>query len=460
MTEPPERPEPSADGYRRVTVAGPRRRTDLLLPGGVPVAALLPRLMALCVPDRDGDEPAAWRLTRLDGRPVPPGGSLDAAGVADGEVLTLHPRAVRVPPPEVEDVRGAVEDRVDEGTWLWGPRATFGFAIVLAAAGPLAVAVRAGWATTWDLPAGTAAGRAACAFAAALLAVLAAWSCGGRPVLARIVLGAGCLWGALAAGLAAAAATVPAAPAVTALAATGALAVAALAWAREPAALPFAAGSAVAVAAAGVVSAGGLLGEPAHGLRTAAVLLVLAAGALPRAAMTLGGLAGADQRAREHGRVPAGQVEARLHATEGILVGALAGTGGAAAAAIVLLTTGGFRDQVLAGVVSLALVLRSRLFDRGAHVLCLRVAGVAGLGAAGFAAAADTAGGRLADWSPGLALAVAAVIAGLSAVPLPRVPRARLRRVLDWTELLVIVAMVAAAAAAYGTFDGLGDLSP
>ncbi|WUH98889.1 type VII secretion integral membrane protein EccD [Spirillospora sp. NBC_00431] len=466
--------EPSPDGYRRVTVAGPRRRADLALPAGVPVAVLLPRLMELCAPVHDGapagdeTEPAAWRLARLDGRPVPPPESLEAAGVADGEVLTLSPRSVVVRPAEVEDVRGAVEDRVDASSWIWGPGATFGFAMVLAAAGPLAVAVRAGWATAWDLPAGTAAGRAGCALAAALLAVAGVWACGGRPgfgrpvfgrvALGRVVLAAGCVWGAFAAAQAGAAASegTPSPAALAALAATGALAVAGLAWFRAPAALPFVSGTAVAVAATGVVSAGSALDEPAQGLRTAAVLLVLAVGALPRAAMTLGGLASADQQARDQGRIPAGRVDDRLHATEELLIGALSGTGCCVVVATVLLATGGVRDQLLAGVVALAAVLRSRLFDRGAHILCVRVAGVAGLGAAGFALAAERDWPT--GWTPVVALAVVVAVAGLSAVPLAPVPRARLRRLLDWTEPVVIVAMIAAAAAAFGLFDRFGDL--
>ncbi|WP_375019901.1 type VII secretion integral membrane protein EccD [Actinomadura sp. 21ATH] len=451
--------EAAADGYCRVTVAGPRRRADLVLPGGVPVAVLLPRLMEICVPDRDGADPAAWRLARLDGRPVAAAESLEAAGVADGEVLMLHPRSVRVRPAEVEDVRGAVEDHVDGSVPLWGPRTTLAFALVMAAAGPLAAAAAAGWATAWDLPAGTAAGRAACALAAALAAVAAAWTCGDRPVLGRIMAGAGCLWGGLAAALAgtalAGAAPVPAA--LGALAATGALAAAGLAWARLPAALPFVSGTAVLVGAAGVLSTGALIGAPAQGVRVTAVLLVLAVGALPRAAMTLGGLAGADQRAREHGRIPAGQVDERLRTTEDLLIGALAGLGTGAVLTLLVLAAGGPRDQVLAAVAAAALVLRSRMFDRVAHVLSVRVPGAAGLGAVAVAAAAEQ--DRLAGWTPALALAAAVIVCGLSAVPLPPVPRARLRRVLDWTETLAIVAMAVAAAASMGLFDRVRDLS-
>ncbi|MFC5752893.1 EsaB/YukD family protein [Actinomadura rugatobispora] len=443
-------------GYCRVTVAGPGRRADLVLPAGVPVSVLLPQLMALCAPDRPDPDPAAWRLARLDGRDLPGAEPLAAAGIADGEVLMLHPRAVRVRPAEVEDVRGAVEDHVD-ATWIWGPSTTYGFALALAALGPPAVAVAAGWATSWDVPAGTAAGRAGCAAIAALLAVVGAWACGERTFLARLMTGAACAWGALAAalGATAVAGTAPVPAVLAVLAATGALGTAGLVWSRAPSALPFLSGSAVAVAAAGAVTAGELLGEPGLGVRTGAVLLVLAAGALPRAALTLGGLADADQQARDHGRVPADHLDDRLRTTEDVLIGALLGLSGAACVLLVLLAAGDGRDRLLAAVAALALLLRSRLFDRVPQALGPRVAGIAGLGAAAVAAASGTA---LSGWTPALAVTAALVAVGLSAVPLATVPRARLRRLLDWTELAVIVAMVVTAAHTFGLFDRLGPL--
>ncbi|MWA02948.1 type VII secretion integral membrane protein EccD [Actinomadura sp. LD22] len=444
-------------GYCRVTVAGPGRRADLVLPAGVPVAVLIPQLMTICVPDRGDPDPASWRLARLDGRDLPAGASLATVGIADGEVLMLHPRAVRVRPAEIEDVRGAVEDHVD-GAWLWKPSTTHGFAMVLAALGPLAAAMAAGWATTWDVPAGTAAGRAACAAFAALLAVAGAWSSGGRTALARLMTGAGCAWGALAAALGAAAAAEPAPePSVLAvLAATGLLGTAGLAWSLAPSALPVLSGSAVVVVAAGVVAAGDLLRDPGLGLGTGAVLLVLAAGALPRVAMTLGGLAGVDRRARDDGRVPTVRLDDRLRTTEDLLIGALAGLSGGACALLALLAAGDGRDRLLAAVTSLALLLRSRLFDRVPHALGPRLAGVAGLGAAAVAAASGS--GSLSGWTPALALAAALAVAGLSAVPLTPVPRARLRRLLDWTELAVVAAMVVTAAYTFGLLDHLGPL--
>src|SRR5690606_41316366 len=57
--------------------------------------------------------------------------------------------------------------------------------------------------------------------------------------------------------------------------------------------------------------------------------------------------------------------------------------------ALLALTGEGARDLLLAALVSLVLLLRSRLFDRVAHVLPIRLGGVLGLAVVGAAAASS-----------------------------------------------------------------------
>ncbi|MER6626212.1 EsaB/YukD family protein, partial [Streptomyces sp. NPDC000931] len=74
-------------GYCRVTITGPQNWADLALPGSVPVAALMPRIIEVCVPEDEPSDPASWSLTTVDGNPVRSDEPLEGAGVYDGDVL-------------------------------------------------------------------------------------------------------------------------------------------------------------------------------------------------------------------------------------------------------------------------------------------------------------------------------------------------------------------------------------
>lgn len=445
-------------GFHRVTVAGPERRVDLALPGGAPVGALLPQLVRLCGTEPDGLEPARWLLSRLDGAALAPERSLDSAGVADGDILMLSRDSARVRPAFVEDVRGAIEDHVDEAAWRWAPSTTLGFGLLLAVLGPGALILLAGWPSGG--PFAQRPGQAAFALAAALLAVAGAWGAHARDLVpvAHVVLVTGCLWGGVAAASAGAASPSAAPLALAALGAVGALAVAALGWWLLPFGLPYVLACAVAAAACAVVSAATLV-DPGglQGIRAVSVLLVLGVGVVPRMAMTLGGVAGLDYEVRASGRVPVDRFDERLKVSDELLLGGLVGIGVAATAAVTALTrTHAPRDLALGGVVALALLLRARLFDRTRHILPLRVAGVAALGTVAVTWANGEPG--LQQWVPVAALAAAVGLAVVSGIPLPDVPRARLRRLLNGVDVVTIVAMCVVSASALGLFDLIARL--
>lgn len=437
-------------GYCRVTVTGPDRWADLVLPGTVTVAALMPQVVRVCSPADDGLQSAAWNLVTVDGKPVPPGGSLTDAGVRDGDVLLLDRVTAPDRPAFVDDVRGTVEDRVDERAWLWKPSTTFGFGLVLAALGPLPLMVGMTLVRTAPLD------LAVCLLGL-LTALGALWLAGNRslPGVAHAAQIAACGWGALTAVLAVAAVSTAApSPIVTALfACFGALAAATGGWSLAHFLLPYLAGLSVLTVSLVLLVGLGLFADGPMAVRFLAVLLALGIGALPRMALALGGLSGLDYEVRQVGQTENARFEESLANSDRVLLGTLLGVVVTAAFAVCLLafTGDGGRDLVLAALVSLALLMRSRLFDRVSHVLPVRLAGLVGLGATGAAAALTHTWALVA--LPAVALVLCAAVAALSAVHLTDVPRASLRRLLNGVEIAVVAAMCVAAVWALGVYE-------
>ncbi|MBR8743430.1 type VII secretion integral membrane protein EccD [Nocardiopsis sp. MG754419] len=437
-------------GYCRVTVTGPDRWADLVLPGGVSVAALMPQVVRVCSPGDDGLRSAGWSLVTVEGTPVPAGGSLADAGVRDGDVLLLDRVTAPDRPSFVDDVRGTVEDRIDERAWLWKSSTTFGFGLALVALGPLLLTVGLTFLRTSPLD-------LTVALLGLLTALGALWLSGSRslPGVAQIAQVAACGWGALTVVLAVlAVSTAPASPVTLALLACfGALAASAAGWALVNALLPYLAGLSVLTVCAGLLVAFGLFADGPMAVRFLAVLLALGIGVLPRMALALGGLSGLDYEVRQVGRTENGRFEESLATSDRMLLGTLLGVAVASAVAICLLAFAGDggRDLVLALLVSLAMVMRSRLFDRVSHVLPVRLAGVVGLGATGAGAALEY------PWAlgalPVVALVLCAAVAALGMVRLTDVPRASIRRLLNGVEVAVVAAMCVAAVWALGVYE-------
>ncbi|WP_026123988.1 type VII secretion integral membrane protein EccD [Nocardiopsis chromatogenes] len=434
-------------GYCRVKVAGPQRWADLALPGTVPVASLLPQVIEVCSPEADGTRPAGWALVDGAGDPVPPEGTLESAGVRDGAVLTLRPMTAPGRPAHVDDVRGAVEDRVDESGGIWDPSATLAFGLLLAGTGPLAVL----GAMEYLRP---SPGNIGVAAAGALFTLVLAVFAGRRRMrtVAAVLLGAACLWGAAVGALSVLLVSGAQPLALAAFGLAGALLVSAIGWALDESGLAYLSALGVLTAAGGVLAGVGMFTDPAQGVRAAAVALVLAVGALPRLALAMGGLSGLDYEVRHSGQVETGRFEETLTSSDRLLFGLVLGTAAAGALTVPLLAAvgGGPPDVLLAALVAVLLVFRSRLFDRIRHALPLRLGGALGLGAAAIGAYGllPAAG----PWLPALALAAGAVLALLSRIRLAEVPRASLRRTLNGIEVVVVIAACAVLAWSMGLF--------
>ncbi|WP_017615549.1 type VII secretion integral membrane protein EccD [Nocardiopsis salina] len=435
-------------GYCRVTVTGPQRWVDLALPGSVPVATLMPRIIDVCAPDEESTEPASWNLTTVDGQPVRLEEPLEGAGIYDGDVLVLD-RAVAPGRPEyVDDVRGAVEDRVDETAWIWNPRTTLSFGLLAGAIGPLVMLAL----MLWTAP---SPGFLAVAALGTLFTIGAMLLAARRPLVAvsHVLFSTACVWGAVTAVLVARF-FVTANPLVMgAIALSGALLVAVVGWALHETGLAYIAGFTAVALSAAVLVVVGLFVEPVQGARAMGIALALCVGALPRVAMVMGGLSGLDYEVGRSGQVATDRFEETHDNSDRLLLGITMGvavSGGAVTALLAYLGTG-LPDLLLCGLLGLLLVLRSRMFDRIRHVLPLRLAGVAGIGAAGMAVVQTYP--VFGPWLPAAALVAGVLLTVLSWVKLNDVPRASLRRILNWMEILVIMALFVICAWGMGLFD-------
>src|SRR5215207_9868360 len=100
MTQAPlSSPGVGASGLVRVTVTSCTRRVDLVVPGAVPVAELVPELarsvgMLDAATVHDG-----YRLVTVEGRELSSDAGLTVQGVDDGGFLTLTSGPVPAPPP-------------------------------------------------------------------------------------------------------------------------------------------------------------------------------------------------------------------------------------------------------------------------------------------------------------------------------------------------------------------------
>nr|WP_279580197.1 EsaB/YukD family protein [Fodinicola feengrottensis] len=277
--------------------------------------------VAFRLPETGADQPQAWSLGRVGGKPIALAHSLTEEGVVDGDVLELRAAEVGGAEAYVEDVRDAVEDSVDAGDDLWANRTTQGF--VLMAAGVAMAALPL-------LPAVREPHQAGSLLAAVLAAVLlggAAWWAGRntyvRAATVLVTVAAG--WGGLAGWLLAT--WLGAGPVVAFGAALVYLtAIVVICRGLTSYATPHLAACAVLVPAglAAMVTslAGGSIDDA---VLVDMLLAILLTGALPRASIAVGGLAAADFRLRNVARISEQELTDRVRQSTYLLTGSLTG---------------------------------------------------------------------------------------------------------------------------------------
>ncbi|MEV1007531.1 type VII secretion integral membrane protein EccD [Streptomyces sp. NPDC049881] len=130
---------PSGADFVRIGLAGPRSRADLAVPAAVPLARLMPALLGHAGEDPGTDggvRHGGWIMRRTDGTRLDPAASLAAQGVAEGELLFLTHGTDDATPPLYDDVVEIIGEHGVRGSWATA--ATRGTAGALAAVGLLA----------------------------------------------------------------------------------------------------------------------------------------------------------------------------------------------------------------------------------------------------------------------------------------------------------------------------------
>ncbi|WP_245916666.1 type VII secretion integral membrane protein EccD [Nocardioides gansuensis] len=130
-----------ASGLVRVTVASGSRRVDLVLPGAVPVAELVPEL-ARSVGLLDATTVyGGYKLVTQEGRVLASDAGLLIQGIEDGGLLTVTAGVDEKPPRIYDDVVEAMADVVEHELTPWEPatgrRTALGAAGMLLALGAL-----------------------------------------------------------------------------------------------------------------------------------------------------------------------------------------------------------------------------------------------------------------------------------------------------------------------------------
>ena len=426
----------------RVTLVGPRRRVDLVLPSDEPLGALLPEIVAMVGMGPAG-QPRGYQLSMLGGRVLEPTANLRGAGVTDGAQLWVDPLTEAPPAAIVHDVSDEVSDDLGRRRGRWGdePRrwtatATVAAAALLAAllAGPalpvVALAVAGGVllvAGTTVAMLGTVAPGVAVLLAGAtvLLTTVPAWTASGPGRAALAVLGVALT--ILALGLATTNRRVG-------LFGTGVLLVLLGAWT-------------------------GFFGFGLPAERTAAVMGIVSVallGLLPRLAMIASGLTTLDDRQTDElpvTRVAADAAVDAAHRALALACVAIALSG--AVAGWLLARAGGGWGLALACLVGVALFLRLRAYPLTVEVVALVASGLAvatGLVTRWVQAEPDL-------WWGGAAVALA--VAALGVVVLgyrpPAYTRARARQLADRLEGVAVVALVPVTVGVFDVYARLLD---
>jgi type VII secretion integral membrane protein EccD len=453
MTQAPRATGTVASGLVRVTVTSGTRRVDLVLPGAVPVAELLPELARSVGLLDPATVHGGYRVGTSDGRRLALDTGLTLQGVEDGGLLTVT-AGVDDPSPRVyDDVVEAMTDVVEHDLQPWRPAT--GRRTALVAAGLFL-----------GLGAASLLVQRGSTLAAAATALVALVLCAGAIVLSRAQrepeAGVGVAW--LGAGYAAVAGVMltadgehwfadPLAAAGAGALVAGVVCLIGLGAGRTLVFPPIVVGAlALAVGLYLRSSPDGF--APAPLLTTVLALVVLAGSVFPWLAL------GATSTRIDQLYTPADitsdpddiepeRVAADARIAHEILL-AISGTVGLLLVLVAPLAVSlGVTGTLLAVDASLIVMLRTRQYRTGSEVLVGLCSGIAGIAATALAVLALHP-----DWRPTLAVVLAVIGAVLLVATLspaaPSVRRGRLGDVLESTALLTLLPLLVVA---IGLFD-------
>ncbi|GHJ58425.1 type VII secretion integral membrane protein EccD [Nocardioides sp. OK12] len=457
---PPISPAPvSATGLVRVTVASGTRRVDLVLPGAVPVAELVPELARSVGLLDPLTVHGGYRVVTAEGRLLAADAGLVVQGVEDGALLTVTAGVDDEPPRVYDDVVEAMTDVVERDLRPWSPasgrRTALGAAGLLMAMGAAALLVQSD-----TLLAGSAAGVVAAVLVAGAVvlsraqdepeaAVAVAWMGTAYAAVAGLLLaqdGAPLTDLSDLAGVAVAAAGLGAVVA-------GLVALLGLGDGRALVLPPVVVGAAFTVVGlvlrTGDVDAGVLLA-------TVLVLVVLMGSLFPWLALGMTGArveqiySTADITA-DPDEVDPDQVGREARLAHEILLAITATVGLLLVLVAPVAVALGVSGTLLALVCCLVVMLRTRQYRTGSEVLVGLVSGIAGLASVAVALL-----WLQPQWRPTTALVLAAAGAVLLAVTLlPATPSVRRGRLGDVAESVCLLGLVPLALVATGVFSAI-----
>ena len=430
--------------HRRISVLTPLARLDVVVPGGLPVAELVPVVadLARIGEDAGGD---GWQLGRVGRAALSPEQSLDSAGIRDGDLLDLRPSSLTVVGPVHDEITDVVAAVAAERVRRWSlPRR-----LTALPAGAVLLGGAVGWA--WWHRAAAAGTGAALAVVLLVAAVLAARR--HRPLLATGLGAASIAFAAVAAaGIVATGVTVG-----TVVAGTAMIGAPLVGLATRTGLPVF---TALTAAGAGVVA--GSVATQAFSLSTVecAVGVVVVGTSLlpvvPRWSARIAGLGRRSGAGSTDGVAPTGvALDAMLIAARRGLSIAL-GLDAAAAclvtgAALVLIRAGGPWSVSLAAIALLLVLLRSRAVDVPGQAMALSVPAVLGL-IAGAALLAPLLPPVADPWVPigAAAAAAGALLFGCADPGRAGSPAAqRVGRLLEGALVLAVVPVAVAAVQGY-----------
>jgi type VII secretion integral membrane protein EccD len=441
-----------ASGLVRVTVTSGTRRVDLVLPGAVPVAELVPEL-ARSVGLLDAVTVyGGYRLVTQDGRQLATESGLMIQGVEDGGVITVAAGVDDEPPRVYDDVVEAMTDVVERDLRPWdaaaGRRTSLWAAVMLLLLGAAALLVQHG------------SGIASTAtVAVAVVLVL------GAIVLSRVqgetdasvsVALMGCVYAAVA-GLMIGWSTpffaTPAAAAGGGALVAGLIAAVGLGQGRTLA-LPAVVVGAVFLATGLLLNASAF--DPAVVLTTVLALVVIAGSVFPWLALGATGtsveqLFSSADITNDPKQIDPAQIGADARVAHEILVAVSATVGLLLVLIAPLAVSLGVAGTSLSVLAAVVIMLRTRQYRTGSEVLVGLVSGVLGL--------ISTALSVLwlhPSWRPAAAVALAITGAVLLALTLvPQGTSVRRGRLGDVAESVALLALLPALVIATGVFSSI-----
>lgn len=138
----------STSGLVRVTVASGTRRVDLVLPGAVPVAELVPELARSVGLLDSATVYGGYRLVTAEGRRLAGDSGLTLQGIEDGSLITVVAGIDEPVAPVYDDVVEAMTDVVEHELTPWAPassrRTALSAATLLMALGAVALFIQEG----------------------------------------------------------------------------------------------------------------------------------------------------------------------------------------------------------------------------------------------------------------------------------------------------------------------------